>query len=246
MSKRKPSLEKVKAFLNDACELNAAPRKLRGGRADGRRPRDFDFKALLKGTLHELEHTSDMAVAMEIAMDHLAEDRRYYDKLDKIEGVHLKPVRIAKVQKQLGSCSRNAPKNKLRKTRATIAKATKTVTKPRDRFDPDPNIMTRPTTRSKPPLKRFSGTKDSVTKMPRHMLKRGMIVRTPDKIREDGRWVSFKSTWPEAPSRMIVDRWDWSGVSGTGRLRKPMSNESYELNVLDWPETFEVIGAVVQ
>lgn len=236
MSKRKSSLEKVKAFLNDACELNEAPRKIRGGRADGRRPRDFDFKALLKGTLHELEHASDMAVAMEIAMDHLAEDRRYYDKLDKLEG-----------GKSVGIGSRrNAPKNRMLKTRSTIAKATKTATKPRDRFDPDPKLMTRPTTRSKPPSKRFSGTKDSVTKMPRHMLKSGMVVRTPDKIREDGRWVSFKSTWPEAPSRMIVDRWDWSGASGTGRLRKPMSNESYELNVLDWPDTFEVIGAVVQ
>lgn len=56
-----------------------------GGKADGRKPEDFDAKALAEGTNHELEHTRDRKVAREIAMDHLAEDPRYYEKLSKIE-----------------------------------------------------------------------------------------------------------------------------------------------------------------
>ena len=42
-----------------------------------------DFK---KGVDVELEHTSDEAIAKEIAIDHLWEDPAYYDKLEKIEG----------------------------------------------------------------------------------------------------------------------------------------------------------------
>ena len=38
-----------------------------------------------KGTKVELEHTSNRDVAREIALAHLAEDPKYYDKLDKIE-----------------------------------------------------------------------------------------------------------------------------------------------------------------
>ena len=45
-----------------------------------------ELKAELeKGVKEELEHTSDKAVAKEIALDHLAEDPHYYTKLDKIE-----------------------------------------------------------------------------------------------------------------------------------------------------------------
>jgi hypothetical protein len=33
----------------------------------------------------EFEHTSDKKVAKEIALDHLAEDPKYYDKLKKVE-----------------------------------------------------------------------------------------------------------------------------------------------------------------
>lgn len=42
-------------------------------------------KQLKKGTGVELEHTSDKAIAKEIALDHLAEDPAYYDKLEKVE-----------------------------------------------------------------------------------------------------------------------------------------------------------------
>jgi hypothetical protein len=55
--------------------------KLPGGRADKRKPSDFDASDLGDGTDHEMEHTNDRALAREIAMDHLAEDRDYYRKM---------------------------------------------------------------------------------------------------------------------------------------------------------------------
>lgn len=55
---------------------------LLGGVAAGKRPSDFDPDQLARGTHVELEHTIDVRVAQEIAMDHLAEDPNYYTKLD--------------------------------------------------------------------------------------------------------------------------------------------------------------------
>lgn len=43
-------------------------------------------KQLDKGIEVEMEHTDKKSVAKEIAMDHLFEDPKYYDKLDKTEG----------------------------------------------------------------------------------------------------------------------------------------------------------------
>lgn len=57
-----------------------------GGYASGMRPGDFDPVALRRGTKVEMEHTHDRRVAQEIAMDHLVEDPRYYEKLALIEG----------------------------------------------------------------------------------------------------------------------------------------------------------------
>lgn len=59
--------------------------KIPGGLADEKTPRDFDPQQLAKGIKVELEHTSDDKIATEIAMDHLMEDKEYYDKLEKIE-----------------------------------------------------------------------------------------------------------------------------------------------------------------
>jgi GNAT superfamily N-acetyltransferase len=56
-----------------------------GGKADKKKPGDFNAEALAEGAKHEREHTSSDAVAQEIAMDHLAEDPQYYVKLRKIE-----------------------------------------------------------------------------------------------------------------------------------------------------------------
>jgi hypothetical protein len=54
---------------------------LPGGRAAGLAPRHFDPQQLAVGTRVELEHTRSVALAREIAMDHLAEDPDYYRKL---------------------------------------------------------------------------------------------------------------------------------------------------------------------
>jgi 8-oxo-dGTP pyrophosphatase MutT (NUDIX family) len=59
--------------------------RLVGGLADGRPPRDFDPVQLKKGIEVEFEHTGDREVAMEIAMDHLAEFPSYYIELEKME-----------------------------------------------------------------------------------------------------------------------------------------------------------------
>lgn len=59
--------------------------KITGGLADKKSPEDFDAKALKKGTAVEMEHTNDPFIAQEIAMDHLTEDPKYYDKLEKME-----------------------------------------------------------------------------------------------------------------------------------------------------------------
>jgi hypothetical protein len=56
---------------------------LKGGKAAGMKPSDFNQDELRRGTKHELEHTGDRCVAMRIAMDHLAEDPRYYRKLER-------------------------------------------------------------------------------------------------------------------------------------------------------------------
>jgi hypothetical protein len=57
---------------------------LPGGAASGRKPSDFNATELRRGTEHELEHTADHRIAREIAMDHLAEDPLYYQKLERL------------------------------------------------------------------------------------------------------------------------------------------------------------------
>ena len=59
--------------------------KIQGGLAKDKEPKDFDTKALNKGIKIEMEHTAATEIATEIAMDHLVEDKKYYDKLEKIE-----------------------------------------------------------------------------------------------------------------------------------------------------------------
>jgi hypothetical protein len=43
----------------------------------------YDKKALEAGIKHETEHTGDKALATKVAMDHLLEDPKYYEKLSK-------------------------------------------------------------------------------------------------------------------------------------------------------------------
>lgn len=62
--------------------------KLPGGLADAVPVEHFDKKELLEGIKVEMEHTRDVSLAAEIAMDHLTEDRFYYRKLALIETHH--------------------------------------------------------------------------------------------------------------------------------------------------------------
>ena len=59
-----------------------------GGLADKSTHNQFDPEQLAKGIKVELEHTNDVRIAEEIAMDHLKEDAKYYDKLATIEPEH--------------------------------------------------------------------------------------------------------------------------------------------------------------
>lgn len=58
---------------------------LHGGLADKKKPLDFDPAQLRKGVQVEREHTDSRHLQTEIAMDHLEEDPRYYQKLEKME-----------------------------------------------------------------------------------------------------------------------------------------------------------------
>ncbi len=57
--------------------------KLQGGLAKGKPDSDFDKKELELGIRTELEHTTDRAIAKEIAKDHLTENPKYYSILKK-------------------------------------------------------------------------------------------------------------------------------------------------------------------
>jgi formaldehyde-activating enzyme involved in methanogenesis len=68
-----------------------------GGLADNLTPQNFDQQSLINGLIVELEHTNKEAheilkndpeaikTALSIAMDHLFEDEKYYDKLSMME-----------------------------------------------------------------------------------------------------------------------------------------------------------------
>lgn len=62
--------------------------EISGGLADLCKPEDFDPRQVKMGTKVEMEHTDDPKKAMEIALDHLKENPKYYDDLKKIEPEH--------------------------------------------------------------------------------------------------------------------------------------------------------------
>lgn len=69
--------------------------RIEGGKADGMDIEDIAkmhditvdeiYDEFTKGIRHEMEHTSEMMVAVEIALDHLYEDPQYYTKLEGME-----------------------------------------------------------------------------------------------------------------------------------------------------------------
>lgn len=60
--------------------------RLPGGLADEGFPAGADPEQIAKGLAVEMEHTDDEELALEIVADHLTEDPRYYDKLERVEG----------------------------------------------------------------------------------------------------------------------------------------------------------------
>ena len=67
--------------------LSGLPETNPGGRAEkeGVTAADFPAAVIRRGQKVEMEHTRDPALAMRIALDHLAEHPRYYEALTKME-----------------------------------------------------------------------------------------------------------------------------------------------------------------
>ena len=71
--------EVLREFVNQlVMELED---EIEGGKGDNLNPEDVDEKQLKLGIAVEREHTNDDNTAREIALDHLAEDPKYYTKL---------------------------------------------------------------------------------------------------------------------------------------------------------------------
>jgi hypothetical protein len=77
------------AFLKSARKADdeEEEEELKGGEAEKKKvpPSEVPPKALAKGIKEEAEHTPDKKKREEIALDHLAKDRRYYEKLPAVE-----------------------------------------------------------------------------------------------------------------------------------------------------------------
>ena len=82
-------------MIREPKGLNESTDNIPGGLADGMTLKDIAIHhkvdmailtgQLTKGIKVELEHTNSEEMAREIAMDHLYEDPKYYDKLEKVE-----------------------------------------------------------------------------------------------------------------------------------------------------------------
>ena len=71
-------MKNIKSFIEFVNE-----NKIIGGRGDNINELDVDQEEFEVGKTVELEHTDDINISKEIALDHLAEDPKYYSKLFK-------------------------------------------------------------------------------------------------------------------------------------------------------------------
>ena len=78
-------LDNLDKAVANKIEIHGNPNILIGGKGDKLSPKDVDPFEYAKGLKVEKEHTTDEKVASEIALDHLAEDDKYYTHL---EGIH--------------------------------------------------------------------------------------------------------------------------------------------------------------
>jgi hypothetical protein len=108
---------------------------LPGGEASGLCPEDFDPVVLAAGTKVELEHSPSLAVAREIAMDHIIEARKknrqgkwtstYYRELADLERrVEANPARqLAEIGSPVGMAMANPESSALTTTWAVLSAA---------------------------------------------------------------------------------------------------------------------------
>ena len=84
MAPKAPSEEKADMSTNVLVGFEKRAKELiPGGLASGKPTSDFPKKQIVQGEDVEKEHTSNPAVAKEIAKDHLVEHRDYYTRLKK-------------------------------------------------------------------------------------------------------------------------------------------------------------------
>jgi hypothetical protein len=91
-----------------ACEITRrrmSAEKIPGGIAANVPASKFDPVELERGIAVEMEHTTDRAIAEEIAKDHLAEDPDYYKKLEKMEGEDRAVFRLCAARPRRFMCS---------------------------------------------------------------------------------------------------------------------------------------------
>ena len=83
--KLKDESMEYKDYFSEFETDDTSSNKLQGGVGDATSPSDVNPAELALGVQVEMEHTTDVRYAAEIAMDHLWEDIRYYDKLKEDE-----------------------------------------------------------------------------------------------------------------------------------------------------------------
>ena len=66
-------------------DLDAYEDTIPGGYSDGRHPSEFILEQVILGIEVELEHTDDPYLALEITLDHLSEEEKYYTYLEDME-----------------------------------------------------------------------------------------------------------------------------------------------------------------
>jgi len=67
--------ESLNSFINERKDI------LKGGEGDNLNPKDVNQKQLKIGIKVEREHSDELEIKQEIALDHLAEDPMYYSTL---------------------------------------------------------------------------------------------------------------------------------------------------------------------
>lgn len=80
----KNKLDNLDKAVANKTDIHFNPNFIFGGKGDNLKPEDVDQVQLKKGIKVEMEHTNKPEIAQEIALDHLAEDKKYYDKLETI------------------------------------------------------------------------------------------------------------------------------------------------------------------